>query len=139
MLKEFKKFALKGNMVDLAIGIVVGTAFSTIVKSLVDDIITPVVSGLLKMPDFSNWFIVLKNPTGEEFTSVVAAKAAGVSVLGIGLFINALIAFIIVAFVLFLVVKGMNKLKKKEEVKEEAKAGPTEIELLIQIRDSLKK
>ena len=138
MLNEFKKFALKGNMVDLAIGIVIGTAFSTIVKSLVDDIITPVVSGILRLPDFSNWFIVLKNPTTEHFTSVEAAKQAGASVLGLGLFINALLAFIIVAFVLFLVVKGMNKMKKKEEEKA-APSGPTEIELLTQIRDGLKK
>lgn len=137
MLKEFKEFAVKGNMIDMAVGIVIGGAFGTIIKSLVSDILMPIVSGLFSLPDFSNLFVVLKG-TGEVFTSVEAAREAGASVLAYGLFINALIAFLILAWALFVVVKGINKLKK-EEVTEEEPAGPTEVELLAEIRDSLKK
>lgn len=137
MLKEFKEFALKGNMIDLAVGIIIGGAFGTVVKSLVDDVIMPVVSGLLKLPDFSNLFLVLRNPTETHFTSLAAAREAGASVLALGSFINALIAFILVAFALFLVIKGMNKMKKKEEAA--APAGPSELDVLKEIRDSLKK
>ena len=138
MLKEFKDFAVKGNMVDMAVGIVIGAAFSTIVKSLVDDIIMPIVSGIFSIPDFSNLFVVLKGVEGEVFTSVEAAREAGAAVLAYGSFINAVIAFAIVAWALFLVVKGINKLKK-EEVVEEEPAGPTEVDLLAEIRDALKK
>lgn len=138
MLKEFKEFAMKGNMIDLAVGIVIGTAFGTVVKSLVDDVIMPIVSGLLSLPDFSNLFVVLKNPTEMIFTSVTAAREAGASVFAYGLFVNALIAFLLVAIALFLVIKAMNKLKRKEE-KEEKPKGPTEIDVLMEIRDSLKK
>ena len=137
MLKEFKEFALKGNMIDLAVGIITGGAFGTVVKSLVDDVIMPLVSGLLKLPDFTNLFITLRNPTEAEFTSLTAAREAGASVIAIGSFINAFIAFVLVAFALFLVIKGMNKMKRKEEAS--APAGPTEIELLTQIRDNLKR
>ena len=135
MLKEFKDFAVKGNMVDMAIGIVIGGAFGTIVKSLVADLLMPLISGLLKVPDFSNLFVVLKG-TGDTFTSVDAAREAGASVLAYGNFINALIAFIIVAAALFMVVKGINTLKKAEE---EAPKGPTELDVLAEIRDALKK
>lgn len=136
MIKEFREFALKGNMIDLAVGIIIGGAFGTVVKSLVDDVIMPLVSGVLKLPDFSNLFIVLRNPAGVEFTSLVAAREGGASVLAIGAFINAFIAFAIVAFALFLVIKGVNKLKKKQE---EAPSGPTELDILKEIRDSLRK
>lgn len=135
MLKEFKEFALKGNMIDLAVGIIIGGAFGTVVKSLVDDVIMPVVSGLLKLPDFSNLFIVLRNPTEFDFTSLAAAREAGASVLAIGSFINAFIAFLLVAFALFLVIKGVNKMKKAEAP---APAGPTELDVLKEIRDTLK-
>lgn len=138
MLKEFKEFAVKGNMIDMAVGIVIGGAFGTIVKSLVEDVIMPIVSGVIKVPDFSNLFVVLRG-TGETFTSVSAAREAGASVLAFGSFINALIAFLIVAWALFFVVKGINRLKKEEPQEEAAPAGPTEIELLEQIRDSLRK
>lgn len=138
MLKEFKEFAMKGNMIDLAVGIVIGTAFGTVVKSLVDDVIMPVVSGLLSLPDFSNLFFILKNPTELAFTSVTAAREAGASVFAYGLFINALIAFILVALALFIVIKAMNKLKKQEAENPTPK-GPTEIDVLMEIRDSLKK
>jgi large conductance mechanosensitive channel len=137
MLKEFKEFALKGNMVDLAVGIIIGGAFGTVVKSLVDDVIMPLVSGLLKLPDFTNLFVILRNPTGTDFTSLSSARDAGASVLAIGSFINAFIAFALVAFALFLIIKGINKLKRKEEVS--APAGPSELDVLKEIRDSLKK
>jgi len=142
MLKEFKAFAMKGNMLDMAIGIIIGAAFGTVVKSLVDDIIMPVVAWIFGSPDFSNLFIVLKNPTGDVFTSIEAAREAGAAVLGYGLFLNAVVALLIVAFALFMVVKGVNRMQemaKKKEEEEAAPAGPTEIELLTEIRDSLKK
>lgn len=136
MIKEFKEFALKGNMIDLAVGIIIGGAFGTVVKSLVDDVIMPVVSGVLKLPDFSNLFLVLRNPTDATFSSLSAAREAGASVLAIGNFINAFIAFLLVAFALFLVIKGMNKFKKQQAA---LPAGPTELDVLKEIRDSLKK
>lgn len=138
MLKEFKEFAMKGNMIDLAVGVVIGTAFGTAVKSLVDDILMPLVSGIFSLPDFSNLYFVLKNPAGVDFTTVQAAKDAGASVLSYGLFINAFIAFLLVAIALFFVIKGINKLKKKEEENPEPK-GPTELDILKEIRDSLRK
>ncbi len=138
MLKEFKEFAMKGNMIDLAVGIVIGTAFGTVVKSLVDDVIMPIVSGLLSLPDFSNLFLILKNPTDTVFTSVTVAREAGASVFAYGLFINALIAFALVAFALFIIIKAINKLKRKEEENPTPKA-PTELDVLKEIRDSLKK
>ena len=149
MLKDFKEFAVKGNMVDMAVGIVLGAAFGTVVKSLVDDIIMPVVSGIFKIPDFSNLFIVLKQPnmlpegvtSAAELTSLDAFRAAGGVPLAYGAFINALLAFILVAFALWIIVRAINKLnqKKEEEVVEEAPAGPTELEVLLEIRDALRK
>lgn len=143
MLKEFKEFAMKGNMLDMAVGIVIGAAFGTVVKSLVDDIIMPVVAWLFGTPDFSNLFIVLKNPTEEVFTSIDLAREAGAAVLGYGLFLNAVVALLIVAAALFMVVKGVNRMKamtaKKEAEAEAAPAGPTETELLTEIRDLLRK
>ncbi|MCI5050979.1 MAG: large conductance mechanosensitive channel protein MscL [Candidatus Pacebacteria bacterium] len=141
MLKEFKEFAIKGNMIDMAVGIIIGGAFGTIVKSLVADVIMPVVSGILTVPDFSNLFIVVKGVPGESFTSVEAAREAGASVLAYGTFINEVIAFLIVAFAVFMLVKGINKLKREAEPETESEEpkGPTEVELLAEIRDSLKK
>jgi large conductance mechanosensitive channel len=140
MLKDFKEFALKGNMVDMAVGIIIGAAFGTVVKSVVDDILMPVVASVFGSPDFSNLFTVLRNPTGETFTSVDAAREAGAAVLGYGLFVNALIAFLIVALVLFIVVKNMNKLKKQEEEAPAAPPEPSaEEKVLTEIRDLLAK
>ncbi|HLT94238.1 MAG TPA: large conductance mechanosensitive channel protein MscL [Membranihabitans sp.] len=149
MLKDFKEFAVKGNMVDMAVGIVLGAAFGTVVKSLVDDIIMPVVSGIFEIPDFSNLFFVLKQPnvlpegvtSAAELTSLEAFRAAGGVPLAYGAFINALLAFILVAFALWIIVRAINKLnqKKEEEVAEEAPAGPTELEVLLEIRDALRK
>ncbi len=134
MISEFKDFAIKGNMLDMAVGIIIGWAFGTIVKSLVDDIIMPIVSGIFKLPDFTNLFVVL---SGEgNFTSVAAAREAGASVLAYGSFINAVIAFLIVAWVLFLIIKAFNSMKAPVE---EAPAGPSEVDLLTEIRDALSK
>ena len=108
MIKEFKEFAMKGNMLDLAIGFILGAAFSTVVKSLVDDIIMPIVSSVLGSPDFTNLFVVLQAPTDTtdvNMSSIEAIREAGGIALGYGLFINALIAFLIMAFILFLIVK----------------------------------
>ncbi len=134
MLKEFKEFALKGNMIDLAVGVIIGTAFGTVVKSLVDDVLMPLLSGLFRIPDFSNIFIVLRNPTNLDFSSLAAAREAGASVIAIGSFINAFIAFILVAWAIFFMVKGMNKLRKSTHIE----TGPTEVQLLTEIRDTLK-
>ena len=135
MMKEFKEFAIKGNMVDMAVGIIIGGAFGTVVKSLVDDVIMPVVSGLFELPDFSNLFVVLGKG---DFATVEAARKAGASVLAYGLFINAVIAFLLLAFSVFMVIKGINKMKR-EAPAEEAPAGPSELDVLQEIRDALKK
>ena len=137
MLKEFKEFAMRGNVVDMAVGIVIGAAFTSIVKSLVDDIMMPVVGMVTGGIDFSNVFITLK---GGSFETLKAAKDAGAVTLNLGLFINAIIAFVIVAFALFLLIKGMNNLKRKqEESPSEAPPPPREVQLLEEIRDALVK
>jgi len=142
MLEEFKKFALKGNMMDMAVGIIIGAAFATVVSSLVDDVVMPIVSAVFQAPDFSNLFFVLRNPANEAFTSIETAREAGAVALGYGLFINALIAFLIVAFVLFLIVKNMNRLMEQKAVEAETPAGPPdpspEEVLLAEIRDLLR-
>ena len=143
MLNEFKEFALKGNFVDMAIGIVIGAAFSTIVKSFVDDIIMPVVGAVTGGVDFSNMFYTMKESAdGVAHTTVAAAAEAGAITINYGLFINAVVTFVIVAFVLFMVIKGMNKAKEaaaKEEAEEAEKpAEPSdEAKLLAEIRDAL--
>ena len=143
MLKEFKEFAMKGNMLDMAIGFILGAAFGTVVKSLVDDILMPIVSSIFGTPDFTNLFVTLKAPAdaaGVNMNSIEAVREAGGIALGYGLFINALIAFIILAFILYIIVKNMNKLKKaEEEAPAPEPAGPTQEELLSEIRDLLKK
>ena len=140
MLKEFKEFALKGNFVDMAVGIVIGAAFSTIVKSFVDDIIMPVVGVLTGGVDFSNMFAVIKGGEGATFATLEAAKEAGAVTINYGLFINAMVTFVIVAFALFTVIKGMNAAKKAEEEAPEAPAEPSdEAKLLAEIRDALAK
>lgn len=141
MLKEFKEFAMKGNMLDMAVGIVIGAAFGTVIKSLVDDILMPLLASIFGTPDFSNLFVVLKAPAdaaGVDMTSIAAVREAGGVALGWGLFINALIAFILVALALWVVVRNMNRLKKKEEEAPAPDPGPTAEELLTEIRDALK-
>ncbi len=127
MWKEFKEFAVKGNVLDMAVGIIIGAAFGTIVQSLVKDVIMPPIGFLLGNVDFSNLFFVLKSGTEipSPYASVDAAQKAGAVTINYGLFINAVISFIIVAFAVFLIIKAFNKLKRKEEVPA---AAPTEKE-----------
>ncbi|MBX2929160.1 MAG: large conductance mechanosensitive channel protein MscL [Saprospiraceae bacterium] len=141
MLKEFKEFAIKGNMLDMAVGIIIGAAFGTVVGSFVNDIMMPLISAITGTPDFSNLFIVLKAPDAAEanMASIQSVRDAGGVALGYGLFINAFISLLIVAFALFMVIKSVNKLKRKEEAAPApAPAGPTAEDLLIEIRDLLK-
>ena len=140
MLKEFREFAVKGNMMDMAVGIIIGVAFGTVITSLVNDLLMPVISGIIGTPDFSNLFLVLRNPGGAAFTSVKAARDAGAVVLAYGLFLNAIIAFLIVSFALFMVVKGINRLRRQEEAAPAApEAPPAEVQLLSEIRDRLRR
>jgi len=115
MLKEFKEFAMRGNMVDMAVGIIIGAAFGSVVASLVGDVIMPPIGLLLGKVDFSNLFVVLKaGMAPPPYASLAAAKAAGAVTLNIGLFLNTVINFLIVAFAIFMVVKSMNALKRKQ-------------------------
>ena len=142
MLKEFKEFALKGNMLDMAVGIVIGAAFGTIVKSLVADIIMPPIGLAMGGVDFSNMFIVLKQgaEAAAPYASLADAQAAGAVTMNYGVFVNNIISFLIIAFALFVVIKGMNELKRKEEAAPKAPPKPSdEVLLLTEIRDSLKK
>lgn len=119
MLKEFKEFIAKGNAIDLAVGVVIGAAFGAIVKSLVDGIIMPVVSLALGQADFANLFVVLKEGgTAGPYDTLVAAQEAGAVTLAYGAFINAVVSFLIIAFVVFLMVKGINRLRRQEPVEE---------------------
>jgi large conductance mechanosensitive channel len=116
MLREFKEFAMRGNVLDLAVGIVIGAAFSTIVKSLVDDVLMPPIGLLLGKVDFSNLFLVLKHGTPPgPYPSLAAAQAAGAVSINYGAFVNTIINFLIVAFAIYLLVRGVNKLKRQEE------------------------
>jgi len=133
---EFKEFAMRGNVVDMAVGIVIGVAFGAIVTSLVDDVIMPPIGLLLGSVDFSDLFI---NLSGQDYPSAAAAKAAGAPAIYIGLFINAMINFVIVAFAIFLVIKAMNRVKRRAE--EEApteEPQPRQEVLLEEIRDLLR-
>ena len=141
MLKEFREFAVKGNVVDMAVGIIIGAAFGKIVDSLVKDVIMPPIGLLLGKVDFSNLFVVLREGAAAgPYLSVEAAQKAGAVTLNYGLFINTGISFVIVAFAVFLLIRAINQLKKKEEAKPAAPAAPAEeVVLLRQIRDALKK
>jgi large conductance mechanosensitive channel len=134
--REFKEFAMRGNVVDLAVGIVIGVAFGAIVNSLVQDIIMPPIGLIMGNVDFSDLFI---NLSGQDYPSLAAARAAGAPVIAYGSFINAVINFIIVAFAIFLVVKGMNRLRRvQEKAPEETPVPPRQEILLEEIRDILK-
>ena len=136
IFKEFRDFAVKGNVVDMAVGIIIGGAFGGIVTSLVNDVIMPPIGKLMKGVDFSNMFVVLGDG---KFDSIAAAKEAGVATLNYGLFINAAINFVIVAIAVFLLVKAVNAAKKKEAAHPTAPATPSaEEKLLGEIRDILK-
>ena len=138
MMQEFREFAIKGNVIDLAVGVIIGGAFGKIVDSVVSDLIMPVVGLVFGKLDFSNLFLVLGTvPEGTAMT-LDALKKAGVPVIGYGQFITVIINFVILAFIIFLIVRTANKLFKKPE-EPAAPAGPSEVELLAEIRDALKK
>lgn len=139
ILKEFREFAVKGNAVDLAVGLILGAAFGKIVSSLVDDVIMPPIGYLLGKVDFSDLFITL---TGDSYPTVQAAKEAGAPVIGYGMFVNTVINFLIVAFAVFMLVKWINHLRRmtgmEGEAPAEAPPPPRQEVLLEEIRDVLK-
>ena len=137
IMQEFKAFAMRGNVVDLAVAVVIGGAFGKIVDSLVKDIVMPVVGSLTGGVDFKNLYLNLGN---QVFESLEAAEKAGAPLIKYGLFINSLVNFVIIAFAIFVAVKAINSLKRKEEAAPAAPPPPPEdIVLLREIRDSLKK
>jgi large conductance mechanosensitive channel len=141
MLKEFKEFAMRGNVLDMAVGIIIGAAFGTIIKSLVNDILMPPIGLLLGGVDFSNLFIVLKEGANAAapYAALVDAQTAGAVTINYGVFINSIISFLIVAFAIFMVIRAMNRLKKKEEAKPAEPPKPSEEVLLLRdIPDALK-
>jgi large conductance mechanosensitive channel len=139
MLKEFKEFAMRGNVVDIAVGLVIGAAFGAIVTSFVGDLMMPAIGVLTGGTDFSNFFVVLKpGTTPGPYASVAAVKAAGGVAVAYGLFVNAIVNFVIVAFALFMLVKGMNALKREQAKAPAPSPEPTnEEKLLTEIRDLL--
>jgi large conductance mechanosensitive channel len=141
MFKEFKEFAMRGNVVDMAVGIIIGAAFGKIVDSLVKDLIMPPIGLLMGKVDFANLFVVLKEGTAAgPYLSVEAAQKAGAVTFNYGLFINTCITFLIVAFAVFLLIRAINKLKRAEEQKPaDPPPTPEEVVLLREIRDALKK
>ena len=143
MMQEFRDFIAKGNVMDMAVGIIIGAAFTAIVSSLVADLINPIIGLFLGGLDFTNNYVVLSGEVAEG-ASLEAAREAGAAVFAYGAFIMAIINFLIIAFVVFMLVRYVNKIKdaaeKKEEAPaEEAPAGPSEIDLLTEIRDALAK
>ena len=132
MIKEFREFIARGNVIDLAVGIIIGTAFTTVVNSVVGDLVMPIIGTITSGIDFSDYFVALN---GESYASLKAAKDAGVAVITYGQFINAAINFLIVSFVVFILVKNVNRLKKKAE--ETPSEAPADIRLLTEIRDLL--
>jgi len=137
MFKEFREFAVKGNMIDMAVGIIIGAAFGAVVQGLVENLFMPVISALLGAPDFSGIFWVLRNPKGEVYPTVKAARDAGAVVLAVGLFINTLITFLGVAVATFFLVKGINRIRR--EAPPAPPAPPAEVTLLTEIRDLLRR
>lgn len=134
MLKEFKDFIARGNVFDMAVGIIIGAAFTTIVNSMVGDLIMPIIGVLTSGIDFSDLFIALD---GNDYANLKAAKDAGAAVISYGVFINAVINFLIVSFVIFMMVKQVNRLKKQEAAAPSEP--PADVKLLAEIRDLLKK
>ena len=135
-IKEFKEFAVKGNVMDMAVGVIIGGAFGKIVTSLVNDVLMPIISKLTGGISFTDLFINLSDDA--KYATLKGAQEAGASVFAYGQFIQNIIDFIIIAFCIFLMIKGMNKLKKEKPAEPEAPAGPTQEELLAEIRDLLK-
>lgn len=140
MLKEFKEFAVKGNAIDLAIGVIIGGAFGKIVTSVIDDLIMPVVGALIGKPDFSSLYVVLKGNVPDGTKLEEARKIADTSIFAYGNFITVAINFILLALVVFWMVKGINRMKKQEAEAPAAPAEPSSTDkLLMEIRDQLKK
>ena len=138
-VKEFKEFAVKGNALDLAVGVIIGSAFGKIVTSIVDDLIMPLIGAVLGKPDFSSMYYVLKGNVPEGTKLEEARKIADTAIFAYGNFITILINFLLLAFIVFLMVKGINKMKKKQEVIKEAPAAPSNEEVLLtEIRDLLR-
>ncbi|MDG1789679.1 MAG: large conductance mechanosensitive channel protein MscL [Paracoccaceae bacterium] len=140
MIKEFKDFIAKGNVMDLAVGLIIGAAFTAIVKSMVSDLINPLIGLFFGGVDFVNLFIVLKGEA--EFVSLTAARDAGASVFAYGAFLVAVVNFMIIAFVVFMLVRYINRIKDASQRQEEKQvevvpAGPTELSVLTEIRDAL--
>ena len=141
-VKEFKDFAIKGNAIDLAVGVIIGGAFGKIITSIIDDIVMPVVGAIIGKPDFSGLYVVLKQGTEPVVNgaTLAAAKASGASVFAYGNFITVAINFLLLALVVFWMVKVINRLKKKEEAAPTAPPAPSNQEVLLsEIRDLLKK
>jgi large conductance mechanosensitive channel len=138
MLKEFKEFAMRGNVMDMAVGIIIGAAFGKIVTSLVADIVMPPIGLLMGNVDFSNLFLNLS--MGETYASIAEAEAAGAPIIKYGIFINTVLDFVIVAFAIFLLIRSLNKLKRKQEAAPPPAPPPpsTEEKLLAEIRDLLR-
>ncbi|GAC1376268.1 MAG: large conductance mechanosensitive channel protein MscL [Hymenobacter sp.] len=136
IVSEFKEFISKGNVLDLAVGVIIGAAFGKIVTSLTDDIIMPIVGVALGKVDFANLFVATN---GQHYATIAEAKKAGVGTVNYGLFINALINFLIIAFIIFLIVKAANRMKKAPVPVMAVPAAPTtDQQLLMDIRDSLR-
>jgi large conductance mechanosensitive channel len=138
ILSEFKEFAVKGNVIDLAVGVIIGAAFGKIVDSLVADIIMPVVGLVFGRLDFSNLYVVLGTAPPGVANTLADLKKAGVPVLAYGNFITIAVNFVILAFIIFMMVKQINRLKRKDETPAAAPATPEDVVLLREIRDSLK-
>lgn len=136
MMQEFKEFAVKGNVVDLAVGVIIGGAFGKIVTSLVEDVIMPPIGAMTGKVNFSDKFLALD---GKQYATLKAAKEASAPVIGYGAFLNNLLTFVIVAFVVFLLVKAINRMRRQEAAAPSAPPAPTrEEELLTEIRDALR-
>lgn len=138
MIKEFKDFIAKGNVMDLAVGIIIGAAFTAIVGSLVSDLINPIIGLILGGVDFTNMYFVLSGDVAAG-ASLEAAREAGAAVFAYGSFVTAVINFLIIAFVVFMLVKVVKKIQAEKPAEAAAPAGPSELDVLMEIRDSLKK
>ena len=140
-VKEFKEFAVKGNVMDLAVGVIIGGAFGKIIDSVVNDLVMPVVAAIIGKPDFSNMYVVLRGTVADGTALVDARKVDGAAIFAYGSFITVAINFILLALVIFIMVKAINSLKRKEEAKAAvAPPAPTKEQVLLtEIRDLLKK
>jgi len=142
MINEFKDFIAKGNVMDMAVGIIIGAAFTAIVTSLVGDLVNPVIALFTGGVDFSGWFYELDFDPDNNYSSIDAASEAGVAVFAIGRFVMAVINFLIIAVVVFMLVKMVNRVKsaaeRPDDTAPEVETGPSELDVLLEIRDSLK-